>query len=316
MYKVVTNWMRSREKFERFFTYSGKNKAQEADEHVGIRSGPVLDDAHFFDTKIALGPCEIGKKSMHLIVSVQISGHELSESQRKGYGRNEKRHDSRIEKSAVEKNEKCHSEAIDRGFSGTKNWGYQLFLKEAVHAFVLPHENDVLAMKPNVESSEQTAANADESEGKEFLRVEREVHRKVGHEHRGDRFLSLKPNGQQSKHRCATYRGEKTSPVISHGKVNGGYFDAEQNATDWCSETRCHSNRTRRCQHLAISALVLVNPLEARYQFRKKRRHDTRYMNERTFLSKWQTRSQGRCQPHHFRYQRPKRQIFFQRDPA
>lgn len=37
----------------------------------------------------------------------------------------------------------------------------------------------------------------------------------------------LKPNSQQTKHRSSAYGRKKATPIITHGKVCGGYFNAE-----------------------------------------------------------------------------------------
>lgn len=182
---------------------------------------------------------------------------------------------------------------------------HSLFLQEAVHTLVLPHEDHVLSVQPNIESTTQTAANADQGKHEQLLRIEREVHGEIRREHRGDRFLPLEPDREQSKHRGAAHCSEESSPIISYGEVNRGYFDAEENSSDWRCETGGDSNGACRSEHLAISALVFVDPLETGDQFGQKGGHDTGDVHEGAFLAQRYTGAQGGGQTYHLLDIRP-----------
>lgn len=149
-------------------------------------------------------------------------------------------------------------------------------------------------MQPNVEGAQQPAADADQSEDEELLRIEGKVHGEAGGEHRRDGLLALEPDRQQAKHRGAANRGEEAAPVIPHREVHRGDLDAEEYATDRRGEAGGDSHSAGRGQHLAIPALVLVDTLEARDQFREERRDDAGDVHKRTLLAKRQPRAQGR----------------------
>lgn len=164
---------------------------------------------------------------------------------------------------------------------------HSLFLQEAVHTFVLSHEDHVLPVQPNVESAPYTAADSYQREHEQFLRVEGEVHGEIGGEHRCDRFLPLKPDGEQTEHGCPANSGEEPPPIISHREIYRGYLDAEQDTADRGCETGCHPYGAGRGEHLAVPALVLVDPLETRHQFGQKGGHDTGDVHEWAFLAQW-----------------------------
>lgn len=176
---------------------------------------------------------------------------------------------------------------------------HSLFLQKAVHTFVLPHEDHVLPVQPNVESAPYTAAHPDQREHEQFLGVEGEVHGEVGREHRRDRFLSLKPDSEQPEHGCPANGREEPPPIIPHREVNRGYLDAEQDAADGGREAGGHPHGARSGEHLAVPALVLVDPLEARHQFGEEGGNYARDVHERTFLAQRQTGAQGRGQTYH-----------------
>lgn len=156
-------------------------------------------------------------------------------------------------------------------------------MKEAVHALVFPHENDVLAVQPNVEGAEESAGDSDEGENKKLLGVEREVHGEVGDEHGGYGLLALEPDGEQPEHGGAANGGEEAAPVVSDREVDGRDLDAEEHAADRGGEARGYPYGTGRGQHLAVAALVLVDALEARDQLRQQGRDYARYVDERTW---------------------------------
>lgn len=162
---------------------------------------------------------------------------------------------------------------------------HSLFLQKAVHTFVLSHEDHVLPVQPNVESAPYTAADPDQREHEQFLGVEGEVHGEICREHRRDRFLSLKPDREQAEHGCPANGREEPPPIISHREINRGYLDAEQNAADRGRETGRHPYGACRSEHLAVPALVLVDPLETRHQFGQKGGHYARDVHEWTFLA-------------------------------
>lgn len=60
------------------YIYRERNETDQTDEHVGIDGGPMLHYVHFFDPQLLLGPSEVGEQTVHLIVSIQITGHELA----------------------------------------------------------------------------------------------------------------------------------------------------------------------------------------------------------------------------------------------
>lgn len=180
-----------------------------------------------------------------------------------------------------------------------RNIDHSLLLKKAVHTLVLPHEDDVLSVQPDVKSTTETAANADQSEHEQFLRIEGKIHGEIRGEHRGDGFLPLEPDRQQSEHRGAAHGCEESSPVISHGEIDGGDLDAEEHPADGCRETRGHPDRASRREHLAVPALVLVDPLKAGDQFREKGRYDTGDMHEGTLFAQGQAGAQGGGQTYH-----------------
>lgn len=140
-------------------------------------------------------------------------------------------------------------------------------------------------MQPNVECAQQPAANADQSENEELLRIEGKVHGKVGGEHRRDGLLALEPNRQQTKHRGAANRGEETAPVVPHCEIHRGDLDAEEYATDRRRKAGGNPHSAGRGQHLAIPALVLVDTLKARDQLRKECRDDAGDVHKRTLLA-------------------------------
>lgn len=154
-------------------------------------------------------------------------------------------------------------------------------------------------MQPDIKSTAQAAANADQSEHEELLGIEREVHGEVCREHRGDSFLSLKPDREQPKHCGAADSREESSPVITNGEVHGGDLDAEENSTDRRGETRGDADGAGCRKHLAVSTLILVNALETGDQLWEESRHDTSDVHERTFLTEGHARTQGRGQTYH-----------------
>lgn len=60
------------------YIYRERDETDQTDEHVGIHGGPMLHYVHFFNPQLLLGPSEVGEQTIHLIVSVQITGHELA----------------------------------------------------------------------------------------------------------------------------------------------------------------------------------------------------------------------------------------------
>lgn len=58
--------------------YRERNETDQTDEHVGVHGGPMLHYVHFLNPQLLLGPSEVGEQTVHLIVSVQITGHELA----------------------------------------------------------------------------------------------------------------------------------------------------------------------------------------------------------------------------------------------
>lgn len=121
-------------------------------------------------------------------------------------------------------------------------------------------------MQPNIEGAQQPAADANQSEDEELLRIEGKVHGEVGGEHRRDGLLALEPDRQQTKHCGAANRGEETAPVVPHRKVHRGDLDAEEYATDRRRKAGGDSYSAGRGQHLTVPALVFVDTLKARDQ--------------------------------------------------
>lgn len=132
-------------------------------------------------------------------------------------------------------------------------------LKELIQNFIVPHEEDVLTVKPNVKSSAESADDTKSkkiqtwrkrtitnlisphhSECQKFLRIVREVHREICQKQSCERAAFLKPHCKKSEE-CGTKNGpEKPSPVVSHCEVSGGYFDTKQNTAYWCREARAN----------------------------------------------------------------------------
>lgn len=81
--------------------YRESRETQEANKDVGVFGRPVFNDVFLLNVQVLLGPREIGKEPVHLIVRVQIAGHVLAETQRKRYRGNHQRHNARIQETTV-----------------------------------------------------------------------------------------------------------------------------------------------------------------------------------------------------------------------
>lgn len=149
-------------------------------------------------------------------------------------------------------------------------------------------------MQPDIEGAHQTAADADQGEDEELLRIEGKLHGETCGEHRRDSLLALEPDRQQTEHRSAANRGEESAPIVPDREVHCGDLDAEENAADRSREAGSDAHRASRGQHLAVSALVLVDALEARDQFGEKRCDDAGDVHKRTLFAERQPRAQGR----------------------
>lgn len=160
-----------------------------------------------------------------------------------------------------------------------------LLLQEGVHALVLPHKDDVLAMQPDVEGTAQSASDADQGEDEEFLRIEGEIHGEVGGEHRRDGLLALEPDRQQAEHRSAAHSREEAPPVVPYREVHRGDFDAEEHTADRRCEAGGDADGAGGRQHLTVPALVLVYALEACDQFGEQSRDDAGDVHEWTLLA-------------------------------
>lgn len=154
-------------------------------------------------------------------------------------------------------------------------------------------------MQPNVKGAQQPAADADQSEDEELLRIEGKVHGEARGEHCRDGLLPLEPDCQQTEHCGAADRREETAPVISNGEVYRGDLDAEKDTADRRREAGGDADGAGRGQHLAVPALVLVDALEARDQFGEERRDNASDVHEWTLFAERQPRSQCRRQADH-----------------
>lgn len=119
-------------------------------------------------------------------------------------------------------------------------------------------------MQPNVECPSETANNTaisksiiserkliefhcdlpDQREHKQFLRIEWKIHGEICWKHRSHRIGALEPDGQQAEDGGSTDSGEKSTPIISHGKIRCGDFDAEQDTANGSSKACTNTNGT------------------------------------------------------------------------
>lgn len=61
-------------------------EAQKTNKYIGMLGRPVLNNVLLFHVQVRFGPRKVGEKPVHLIVGIQIAGHELAETQRKRNG--------------------------------------------------------------------------------------------------------------------------------------------------------------------------------------------------------------------------------------
>lgn len=119
-------------------------------------------------------------------------------------------------------------------------------------------------------------------EYKQLLWVEWKIGYEIGGEHRCHCFRFLEPHGQQTKHSCSAYGGKETSPIITHGKIGCGYFNAEQDTTNWSGKTWSNSNGTSGGQHFRMTRFIFINALERCHHFTQQLSNNTGNMHERT----------------------------------
>ncbi len=118
-------------------------------------------------------------------------------------------------------------------------------------------------------------------EDEQLLRVEGEVGSKVGGKEGSDGRLLLEPDAEQAEDEGSVDGGEEAAPVVTDGKVDGRYLDAEQDAADGGGESAGDADGARGREHLRVPALVLVDALERGHQLAEQRRHYAGDVDER-----------------------------------
>lgn len=71
-----------------------------------------------------------------------------------------------------------------------------------------------------------------QGEDEKLLWIVGKIHCEVGQEQSCQGVGLLEPHGEQAEESRATNGSEEASPVISHGEVRRGYFNAEKYAAD------------------------------------------------------------------------------------